>query len=274
MPTHEDKGDLVRMYMKSSMRQGGRYQRRALYDTHIEEGEDIWTVASLDSDHPMRNMKKTIAGLTALPYQAVVASIPGSLYKNAASGGMGHSYELKSIGSDWDSHNADAQSTEQPILSKIEQVGLMRVKHKLPPRWEYDASGTQNAQAVMQPRKKIKTHYALGGKNNAATFNDGRRNYTDLHTLKSARQNYGQNRGIYGAPTPVEYQEAVYSNAKKQALMSKETFDDSAGVAKALYGGNKMSAIAQMGKMAAKKLAASAAGASAGVGGGKRRRGQ
>lgn len=227
MPTHEERGDLVRMYMKAQMRQGGRYQKRALYDTHVEEGEDLWTTAALESDHPMRMMKNSIASLTSRPYQAVVASIPSATYKNAATAGLGHSYELQSVALDWGNKNTDDQSTGTPLMTKLEQTGLMQMKHQLPPRWEYDDSGTQGAQAIMRPSKKIKTHYALGGKNTAAAFNDGRRNWTDLHTLKTARGNYNQNRGVAGRPSGRDYLAAQYDE-KRQATGIHRVFDEGA----------------------------------------------
>ena len=206
MPISEENGDTNRMHIKAQYRGHGRYQNRDVFDMNLQEGEELWGAAAADADHPMRNAKGTIAQLSATPYQIAKASVPNSTFKG---GLVPHTYDVMSLESDWDNAEADTQSAELPMMSKVEQAGLMRMAHLMPAKYRAGEGSDQN---LMVGDWRYRTNYARK-KPVTTKFDDGRRNWSDLHQLQQAVPNYRNNRGIIGAPTSEEFTEAEYKGA-------------------------------------------------------------
>ena len=171
MPISEDNGDSRGMYMKSKYRGAGRYQQRDVYDSNLREGEELWQ-ANAQAHHPMRQMKGTIAHLSATPYQIAKNSIPNSTFKG---GFTPRTFEVLSLEGDWDHAEADTQASEAPRVTRIEQAGLMRMAHMLPAKYRSQV-GTD--QSLVVSSEKYRTNYAKPQK--PAKFNDGSRTYTGL----------------------------------------------------------------------------------------------
>jgi hypothetical protein len=233
MPISEDNGDGSRMFIKPQYRGHGRYQNRDVFDQNLREGEELWSAAAADADHPMRNAKGSIAQLAATPYQIAKASIPNSTFKG---GFTPRTFEVMSLEGDWDNAESTNQSVT-PMMTKVEQAGLMRMSHMLPAKYRAGMQpGEGKDQNLMVGDWRYRTNYATDQK--PTKFNDGRRTYTDLHQFQAAVPNYRKNKGIAGQPTQEEYKEAEYLRARGTGLgsmMERSTAMSALNAAKAAF---------------------------------------
>lgn len=181
--------------MRGARRQ---YNPRRLMDTSHVEAAEMWSHNQAKL-HPLRENKDSIANLVTNGVQRVKSSIPSTTFKN----GM-YPHTMKTLNYN-ENVEADSQKLDQ-TLSPLEYVGLMNMRHTLPTGVEKKVtprSFSQGLDSAMVRKGKWKT--SNGAKTKNVKFSPYTRTGTHLHTLKSARSNYGANRGIVATGPDDEY---------------------------------------------------------------------
>lgn len=216
----EDHGRGSHVYTKSRYRANqGRYSQRDVFDSNHKEAEELWGIGG--SDHPMRQQKGTIAQLAATPYQIVKGSLPSATFKD---GVMPRSYDMMSIGDDWEVQGADQQPAEMPYMESWMRAPMMNVQHLMPDRYKNQGAAEGSVQNLMQTGTKLRTQYAKGALDNAK-YNDGKRTFTELHTINKSLGNFRTNRGLAGKPSESEYRQAQFEAGEKKGLAAVMDLD-------------------------------------------------